>query len=328
MRRGFSMIITKKRLFSVFFVLLVLGLAFWGPKLLNLGQRQLFGVKKGVCLEGNLLAGLLAEELYDAVASIGESYHVQVQNAAWDWDSGAVSAEVVGQIVDIPATVEALLEAPAYAELNLVTLTILPSITAAHFSPYYRGPREEPKVALMINVDWGNEFIPGILEVLAHYNAEATWFLTGRWASAAPELAKQIALAGHESGNHGGWHGMAGKMNRAEVTRLVLEGEEKIMAATGQKPLVFAPPAGDFNEQTVVVAAELGYKTVLWTVDTVDWQRPAPTVIVDRVLSKISGGALVLMHPTQPTLEALPVIIDHLHNRGFLCVTVSELLAD
>jgi len=50
--------------------------------------------------------------------------------------------------------------------------------------------------------------------------------------------------------------------------------------------------------------AELGYKTVLWTIDTVDWQRPAPTVIIDRVLSKLSNGALVLMHPTQPTLEA------------------------
>ena len=91
---------------------------------------------------------------------------------------------------------------------------------------------------------------------------------------------------------------------------------------------MFAPPSGDFNQQTVSVAAELGYKTVLWTVDTVDWQRPAPTVIIDRVIGKVKNGALVLVHPTKPTLEALPVILDHLANMGYQCVTVTELLAD
>ncbi len=130
-------------------------------------------------------------------------------------------------------------------------------------------------------------------------------------------------------GNHGGWHGMASQMSRGEVARLIQEGgEDAILMATGQKPQIFAPPAGDFNKQTIAVAAELGYKTVLWTVDTVDWQRPAPTVIIDRVIGKINNGSLVLMHPTKPTLEALPVILDHLSNRGFVCVTVSELLAD
>ena len=73
---------------------------------------------------------------------------------------------------------------------------------------------------------------------------------------------------------------------------------------------------------------KLGYKTVLWTIDTADWQRPAPTVIIDRVIERASNGALVLMHPTQPTLEALPIIIDQLLKKGFRLVTVGELLAD
>ncbi len=327
-RRGFSLIVTKRGLGLVAALLLLFGALLGGPKLVIWGQRQFCGVKKGVFLEGHLVEGLLKEELYDVVAGLGETFYKEAENASWNWELGVVTPEVVGRIIDIPATVETLLQAPAHSQLSLVTLAVLPSVTAAYFRPYYRGPALEPRVALLVNVDWGNEFIRGMLEVFAEYNVGATWFLTGRWAALTPQLAKEIALAGHEIGNHGGWHGLTSAMSRQEVIELIREGEEKITSATGQKPQLFAPPAGDFNQQTVAAAAELRYKTVLWTVDTVDWRRPAPTVIVDRVLSKIGNGALVLMHPTKPTLEALPVILDHLQSLGFQCVTVSELLAD
>ncbi len=322
------MIITKRGLFAGALVVLCIVLVFFGPGLFLRCQRQLRGVKAGVTLEGHPVGGLLEQELYDMVAGLAETFQVEARNASWDWRSGTVQEEVVGQVVDVQSTVKALLGAGAKAQLELITVQVLPSVTSAHFQPYYRGPTSEPKVALMVNVDWGNEFIEPMLRVFSDFGVLATWFPTGRWASQEPGLAKTIATAGHEIGNHGGWHGMPSQMSRSEVARLIQEGEDAILMATGQKPQIFAPPAGDFNKQTVAVAAELGYKTVLWTVDTVDWQRPAPTVIVDRVIGKINNGSLVLMHPTKPTLEALPVILDHLSNRGFVCVTVSELLAD
>lgn len=322
------MIITKRGVFLILILFLGLVVLVFGPTTYKAVKRQVYGVKSGVRLNNQLVEKLLEEELYNVVASLGENAYIEANNAYWDWTKGEVREEVVGRIVDVQGTVKALLSAPANANLNLVTVEILPSITAKHFQPYYRGPTSEPRVALMINVDWGDEFILDMLEVLEEYDASTTWFPTGRWAERTPELARKIAQAGHEIGNHGGWHGMASQMSRSEVTRLIQEGEDKILQASGQKPLIFAPPAGDFKKETVAVAAELGYKTVLWTIDTVDWQRPAPTVIVDRVIGKISNGALVLMHPTKPTLQALPVILDHLRSKGFRCVTVSELLAD
>ena len=72
----------------------------------------------------------------------------------------------------------------------------------------------------------------------------------------------------------------------------------------------------------------LAYKTVLWTIDTVDWQRPAPTTIIDRFLWKAWRiGALVPDASCSPTVEALPIIVDQLRQRGFRLVTVGELLA-
>ena len=322
------MIITKKAILITAGIILGAALLFAAPAIYDVALRALYGVKPGVTLEGQLVEGLLEEELYDVVASLAESFYVEASNASWDWQTGEITPEVVGQVVDVQSTVAALLSAPARSEVRLVTVVVLPSITRAHFQPYYRGPASEPRLALMFNVDWGDEFIPALLEVLAHADVTVTWFLTGRWAQQSPELARAIAEAGHEIGNHGGWHGLPSEMSRDEVARLIPEGEDLILEATGQRPQVFAPPAGDFTEETVAVAAEMGYKTVLWTVDTVDWQRPAPTRIIDRVLSGLVNGALILMHPTQPTLEALPVILDHLEARGFQCVTVGELLAD
>ncbi|HPT83178.1 MAG TPA: polysaccharide deacetylase family protein [Limnochordia bacterium] len=322
------MIITKRAILITAGIVLSAALLFLVPSLYDAAQRALHGVKPGVTLEGQLVEGLLEEELYDVVASLAETFYVEASNASWDWKRGEVTPEVVGQVVDVQSTVKALLQAPARTAVRLVTVEVLPSITKAHFQPYYRGPNSEPRVSLMFNVDWGDEYIPGLLEVLDQADVTVTWFLTGRWAKRAPELAKAISDAGHEIGNHGGWHGLPSAMSREETVRLIQEGEDLILEATGQRPQVFAPPAGDYTQETVAVAAELGYKTVLWTIDTVDWQRPAPTKIIDRVLSGLVNGALILMHPTGPTLEALPVVLDHLAARGFQCVTVSELLAD
>jgi len=287
--------------------------------------RRIYGVKPGVTVAGYNVGGLLEDELYAVLLSLSEGKVIEARNAIYDWDLDYIYPEQVGQFIDIKATIDMVMKAAANSHIDLVTVPVLPSITQANFTPYFRGPIDKPLVSLMINVDWGNEYIPSMLETFKRFNVTTTWFLTGSWAEKYPDLARQIALAGHEIGNHGGWHGMASQMSREEVRELIITGEDKIMDITGQKPMLFAPPAGDWNKQTVAVAAELGYKTILWTVDTIDWQRPAPTVIIDRVVGRVQNGALVLMHPTEPTAQALPLIIEQLQKRGYSIVPVSQM---
>lgn len=66
----------------------------------------------------------------------------------------------------------------------------------------------------------------------------------------------------------------------------------------------------------------------MWTVDTIDWQRPEPEVIVERVVPKAENGAIVLMHPTKATVEALPKMIAGLKDKGYKLVTISQLLSE
>jgi len=325
-RTWFALVVTRKKLMLAGVILAAVLLVFAGLILSDFVIRRLYGVKPGVKLAGYDVGGMLRGELYDTILKLSAAATVEARNASYDWQNGRVSPEQVGQIVDINATIDLVMKASANALLELVAVPVLPSITQANFTPYYRGPADQPFISLMINVDWGNEVIPAMLDVFRRYNVTTTWFLTGTWAEKNPELAAAIAQDGHEIGNHGGWHGLPSEMTPEQIQDLILTGEEKIMDITGQKPMLFAPPAGDFNQQTVAVAAELGYKTILWTIDTVDWQRPAPTVIIDRVVTRAQNGAFVLMHPTEPTLQALPLIIEQLQKRGYSVVPVSQIL--
>lgn len=87
---------------------------------------------------------------------------------------------------------------------------------------------------------------------------------------------------------------------------------------------LFAPPSGAYNKVTVEMANSLGYKTIMWTRDTIDWRDKNTDLIYSRAIKNASGGDLVLMHPTENTAQALPKIIDYLTQKGFEIVPVSE----
>ena len=108
----------------------------------------------------------------------------------------------------------------------------------------------------------------------------------------------------------------------------IKKSSEILEKITGIKPILFAPPYGDFNDEVVKVAEQLGYKVILWSLDTIDWNNPSPQTIVDRVMSKYHNGAIVLMHPTKNTVEALPQIINQLKEKGYKITKVSEVIVD
>lgn len=193
--------------------------------------------------------------------------------------------------------------------------------------PIYQGNKEEPKIALTINVDWGEEYIPGMLNALDAYQAKATFFITGRWAKKFPDLTGEIANRGHEIGNHGYSHPHPDKISKEKNQQEILATEKVIQEITNVKTNLFAPPYGEHGAHVVKAADELGYKTILWTLDTVDWdQGRTVEMIQTKVIDNAQNGAIVLMHPTDRTLKALPTILTTLKDKGYQLVTVTEVL--
>ncbi len=195
--------------------------------------------------------------------------------------------------------------------------------------PIRSGDTNLNKMAFTCNVDWGNEEIPKILDILDKNNIKITFFITGRWAKNNPELLKEIYDRGHEIGNHGYGHKMHSKIGREGNINEIKTTEDIIKEVLAYKTKLFAPPSGDFNETTVAVAKELGYKTILWSVDTIDWRKDSTSsVIVNRVMKKPHKGAILLMHPKPATVEALPVIINNISKEGIAIGTVSQLIGE
>ena len=202
----------------------------------------------------------------------------------------------------------------------------LPSVAPAMAEPYRAGSADSQYISLAVNVDWGEEYLPDMLAVLEENDISITFFLTGRWCDNNAELAKMLAEAGHELGNHGYSHTSPNASSREEIIDEISRTEQAVENATGVKTRLYAPPSGEDEAHVLQAAEGLGYHTILWSVDTIDWQQPDAATIIERVMSKIHGGAIILAHPTASTLEALPTLIEKLQAEGYTFVPVSQNL--
>ncbi|MEW8958045.1 polysaccharide deacetylase family protein [Neomoorella humiferrea] len=193
--------------------------------------------------------------------------------------------------------------------------------------PIYQGNPERKAVALTFTIDWGEEYLPSILQALQKAGARATFFPTGQWAERHPDLVRQMAAAGHEIGNHGQSHPHPDNLSREENRRDIQLGEATLTAITGKKPELYAPPYGESKPQVVAAAGDLGYKFIMWTINTGDYlPNTTPEDILASVIPKCQNGAIILMHPTKPASQALPELLKKLQERGYALVTVSEVL--
>lgn len=195
-------------------------------------------------------------------------------------------------------------------------------------SPIYRGNPNKPMVGLMINVAWGNEYLPSILDTLEKEKVRATFFFDGSWLSKYADVAQKILSAGHEASNHAYTHPNMSQLGAARQREEIGRTERLLKTKLGVRNVWFAPPSGDFNQTTVQVASEYGLKTVLWTLDTVDWKNPPAASVVAKVRARVQAGTLILMHPTETTRDSLQGIIRSIRAKGLIPGTVSDTLSE
>lgn len=210
--------------------------------------------------------------------------------------------------------------------ISFTIVTLLPSPLMV-LSPIYQGP-EEPQVAITINVDWGAEYIPSMMEILEDQEVKATFFVTGTFVEKHPHLIKKMVEEGHELGNHGYSHLHPNTLTREEIISLIKDNDDLLLKEAGVKGKFFAPPYGEYNDLLLEVADELGYQVTMWTVDSVDWQRPGPQIIKDRVLNGIEKGSIILIHPIDQTVDVLGEMIKGMKDKGLTPVTLSSLLKE
>lgn len=207
------------------------------------------------------------------------------------------------------------------------TSNIKSVFNANSLSAIYKGNVEKNNVSLMINVYWGTEYVEPMLEVLKNEDVKATFFVGGCWVSKNTELLKKIYDEGHEIGNHGYYHKDHKQLSRERNQEEIYINHKLVKENLGIDMVLFAPPSGSYNNLTLEVADSLGYKTIMWSKDTIDWRDKDSDLAYTRATKNPKNGDLILMHPTEHTLKALDKIIKFYKEHNFNLTTVSQNIA-
>lgn len=136
-------------------------------------------------------------------------------------------------------------------------------------------------------------YTPLILEILAKYEAKATFFVVGAAAAKHPELLHQIQEAGHALGNHS-WDHPSFVELPAKTRRVQVKKWEDLVGVQPVK--LFRPPHGHQTNITRLQMWRLGYRVVGWSTAVQDWLPVSAEDVEDRLCERIKPGAIILLH--------------------------------
>lgn len=187
-------------------------------------------------------------------------------------------------------------------------------------------PENVKKIALTFDDGPHPVYTPLLLDGLVKRKVKATFFITGENAEAYPELVKRMQEEGHLIGNHTYSHIQLTKGNREKFKGELKKTNEIIEEITGQGVTYVRPPYGSWDKS---FEKELNMIPVLWNIDPLDWCCNDASCVIRKVESAAREDAIILLHDSYPsTVTAALQIVDDLQQRGYVFVTVEEILFD
>jgi peptidoglycan/xylan/chitin deacetylase (PgdA/CDA1 family) len=174
-----------------------------------------------------------------------------------------------------------------------------------------------------------------LIDLLAEYNAKASFFILGHKFQSAGHVVETIVQAGHEIGSHSFCHLNAWKRSPLAVYRDIKQG--LILTSAVASSRLFRPPHGKATIATMAQIFMSNTRHAWWSIDSSDtWTTPMP---VERVIARIKreGGGVILMHdhdrPNSPereeyVLELTRTILELARKEGFSICRMGEIYAE
>jgi peptidoglycan/xylan/chitin deacetylase (PgdA/CDA1 family) len=202
---------------------------------------------------------------------------------------------------------------------------------------FYSGSSKEKLVALTFDDGPSLIWTPQILDALKKANIKATFFMLGDHVKKYPEVARRVANEGHEIGNHTYDHHVLFYYKPEELAKEIKDAEVAIREVTGRTTRYFRPPKAWLTEAEKKQINRLGYKIVLWSLNSKDWVTFDDKYIVRYLVRNILPGEIILFHDSgsvfgkeggnrSETIKTIPILVNKLREKGYKFVTVSEIL--
>lgn len=192
-------------------------------------------------------------------------------------------------------------------------------------------------VALTFDAGADRGYASKILRTLEQYRIHATFGMTGRWAKANADLVRRIARDGDAFMNHTydhqsftGFSTQTAPLTESQRMFEITSTDKILRTQTGHdlRPY-FRPPYGDYDAATLSLLHRLGYRfMVMWTVDSLGWERISAGAILQRCLSRVAPGTIYLMHVGIQSQDAfaLALLVRELGRKGYRFATIPQLL--
>lgn len=201
----------------------------------------------------------------------------------------------------------------------------------------YRLHTDEKVVALTFDDGPSSAWTPKILDELKRAKIKATFFMLGEHVARYPEIARRVAQEGHEIENHSYTHHVLIYYKMDELEREIKDAQDIIRKVTGQTTKFFRPPKAWLTGREKKEIQRLGYKTVLWTLNSKDWVTFHAKQIRGYILRYIQPGDIILFHDSggvftteggdrKQTVKTIFRLAEQLKERGYRFVTINELL--
>lgn len=180
---------------------------------------------------------------------------------------------------------------------------------------------KEKCVALTFD-DGPGAMTPKLLDILAESDAKATFFVLGHLAEKNINVLQRMQREGHQIENHSWNHKNLHQLGQKDIEYQINSTNDKLEEIIGERPTLFRPPYGNFND---FVKKQFGMPIILWSLDTEDWKNKNPNIIVEKI-SKARNGEIILLHDIhKASVEAMPKAIKILKDKGYHLVTLDEL---
>ena len=163
-----------------------------------------------------------------------------------------------------------------------------------------------------------------LLEGLKERNVKATFFVIGEKAEAYPDLLKKIQDDGHIIGNHSYTHVNLGILSKKDACEQIRKTNDVIYQITGEYPQFLRSPFGSTQKN---LDCQMNMIEVLWDVDPRDWEVQNKEKVVNKVMTDVKDGDIILLHDGyDSSMLAAFEIIDRLQAQGYEFVTVDKLI--
>lgn len=197
-----------------------------------------------------------------------------------------------------------------------------------HIKTYCSNPNEkERKIALTFD-DGPNENTLQILKVLDKNQAKATFFCIGKNIEAHPEIFKKIVTDGHIVANHSYSHShFIDFFGKKKIIQELNDTDAIIEKLTGKKVQFFRPPYGVTNPSIRRALEVTKHKVIGWNIRSLDGIISNKKVILNRIVKRLSPGAIVLLHDTKPeTVTVLEQFLVIAAEKKYEVVSIEQLL--